>query len=136
MKKIIYLLIGCVLLTSACTVTKRRAPATRVNVQINLDMDDMEYLGEVTGSAEQHYFLGMAYGGRKYYSGEIYYPGTGFSMAGMDRAVQNAMYDALLSKPDADIIFPFSYETKIQRVFLGSLKKITIRGKAFKIKTK
>lgn len=135
MKKIIYLLIGCVLLTSACTVTKRKAPMAAVNVHINFDMDDMEYLGEVTGSAEQHYFLGMAYGGRKYYSGEVYMPGQ-FSMAGLDRAVQNAMYDALLSKPDADIILPFSFETKIQKLFLGKLKKLTIRGKAFKLKTK
>jgi len=95
----------------------------------------MEYLGEVTGSAEQHYFLGMAYGGRKYYSGEVYMPGQ-FSMGGLDRAVKNAMYDALLSKPDADIILPFSQETKEQKLFLGKVKKITIRGKAFKLKTK
>ena len=107
----------------------------QVNIQINIDMDDMEYVGEVTGSAEQHYFLGMAYGGRKYYSGEVYMPGE-FYIAGLDRAMKNAMYDALLSKPDADIIMPFSYETKVQRLFLGSLKKITIRGKAFKLKTK
>ncbi len=106
-----------------------------VNVQINLNMDDMEYIGEVTGSSEQHYFLGMAYGGRKYYSGEVYMPGQ-FVMAGLDRAVKNAMYDALLSKPDADIFMPFSFETKVQKLFLGKLKKITIRGKAFKIKTK
>ena len=135
MKKIIYLLIGCVLLVTSCTMTSRVSPMTQVNVQINFDMDDMEYIGDVTGSAEQHYYLTMPYGGRKYYSGQIYMPGQ-FNLVGSDRAVQNALYDALLSKPDADFIMPLSFEIKEQKVFLGSLKKITVRGKAFKIKTK
>ena len=135
MKKIIYLLMGCVLLTTSCTLTKRVSPMTQVNVQVNFNMDDLEYVGEVTGSAEQHYFLAIPYGGRKYYSGEIYMPAQ-FSLGGTDRAVRNALYDALLSKPDADFIMPLSYKVKQQRVFLGSLKKITVRGKAFKIKAK
>ena len=50
--------------------------------------------------------------------------------------MNNATYDALLSKPDADFILPISVETKTSRVFLGKTKKVTLRGKAFKIKTK
>ena len=119
---------------ASCTMTSRTAPMAAVNVQVNFDMDDLEYIGEATGTAEQHYFLGMAYGGRKYYSGQVYMPGQ-FSMGGLDRAVKNAMYDALMSKPDADIVLPFTFETKEQKVFLGKLKKITIRCKAFKLKT-
>jgi len=135
MKKIIYLFAGLLLLTSSCTQTKRISPMTPVNVQINFDMDDLEYLGTVTGSASQHYALGIAFGGRKYYEGVVYMPGQ-FAIGGFDRATKNALYDALLSKPDADFILPVSMERKDQKVFLGKMRQITIRGKAFKIKSK
>ncbi|MBL4754543.1 MAG: hypothetical protein JKY52_13230 [Flavobacteriales bacterium] len=130
MKKLIYLFVGVAFLVSSCTVTQRSTPGAALNVQVNFDMDDLDYIGEVTGTAEQHYFLGLPYGGRKYYAGVI---GSGFAL---DRATNNAIYDALLSKPDADFILPVSVETKTSRVFLGRTKKISIRGKAFKIKSK
>lgn len=130
MKKLIYLFVGVALLASSCSTTKKSIPGAALNVQVNLDMDDLDYIGEVTGTAEQRYVLKMPMGGRKYYIGVI---GNGFAV---DRAMNNALYDALLTKPDADFILPVSVETKSTYVFLGSKKKVTIKGKAFKIKTK
>ena len=130
MKKLIYLFVGVAFLLTSCTITQVSRPGAPLNVQINFDMDDLDYIGEVTGTAEQHYLFGLPFGGRKYYTGVI---GNGFAL---DRAMNNAVYDALLSKPDADFILPISIETKTSRVFLGSTKKVTVRGKAFKIKTK
>ena len=130
MKKLIYLFVGVAFLVSSCTITQRSTPGASLNVQVNFDMDDLDYIGEVSGTAEQHYFLGLPYGGRRFYTGVI-----GNNLA-LDRAMNNAMYDALMSKPDADFILPVSIESKVSRVFLGKTKKITIRGKAFKIKTR
>jgi len=100
-----------------------------------LDMNDLDYIGEVTGTAEQHYFLGLPYGGRKYYSGSVTFTGLPGIGGSFDRGFNNAMYDALMSKPDADFVLPSSTEVKVQRVFLGSTKRFTIKGKAYKIKT-
>ncbi|MBL4656566.1 MAG: hypothetical protein JKX73_01090 [Flavobacteriales bacterium] len=130
MKKLIYLFVGVAFLVSSCQMTKISRPGAPLNVQVNFGMDDLDYIGEVTGTAEQHYLFGLPYGGRKYYVGVV---DGGFPL---DRAMNNALYDALLSKPDADFILPRSVETKTSSVFLGKTKKITIRGKAFKIKTK
>ena len=130
MKKLIYLFVGVAFLVSSCTLTQISRPGAPVNVQVNFDMSDLDYVGEVSGTAEQHYILGLPFGGRRYYTGVI---GGGF---GLDRAMNNAMYDALLSKPDADFILPVSIETKVTRVFLGKTKKVSVNGKAFKIKTK
>ncbi len=130
MKKLIYLFVGVAFLVSSCTVTQRSTPGARLNVQVNFDMEDLDYIGEVSGTAEQNYLFGLPYGGRKYYTGVI---GNGLAL---DRAMNNALYDALLSKPDADFILPVSVESKTSRAFLGRTKKVTIRGKAFKIKSK
>ena len=137
MKKLVYLFAGFMMFASSCTITKKTLPTASLNVQVNLDMNDLEFIGTVSGTAEQYYVLGMAYGGRKNYAGVINTSGAGLATLGeFDRAVNNALYDALLSKPDADFILPLAIESKEQKVFLGKTKKITVRGKAFKIKTK
>ena len=75
MKKLIYLFVGVAFLVSSCTVTQRSTPGASLNVQVNFDMGDLDYIGEVSGTAEQHYLFGLPYGGRKYYTGVI---GNGF----------------------------------------------------------
>ena len=134
--KITYLLAGFILITaSSCTTYNKMVTVTPINTQVNLTMSDLDYVGEVTGTATQNYVLGLPYGGRRYYVGSV---GQGMlgGIVPTDRAVANATYDALMQKPDADFVMPFAAETKTQRQFLGSRKTITIRAKAFKIKVK
>ena len=48
MKKHVYILvlIGAVMMSlNSCTVRQRAVPLTPINAQVNLDMDDLEYIG-------------------------------------------------------------------------------------------
>ncbi len=121
---------------SSCTITKQSTPTAPVHVQVNLSMDNLEYIGEVSGTSTQSYVLSIPIGGRKYTAGVA----SSQSMLNLSmlqtRGMNNAMYDALKSKPDADFILPVSVESKKQQMFLGSRETITVKGKAFKIKTK
>jgi hypothetical protein len=57
---------------SSCVMKQKAVPLTPINAQINFDMDDLEFIGDVTGSTTQSYLLGViAYGGRKYYCRKV-----------------------------------------------------------------
>lgn len=121
---------------NSCTIRSKSVPNTPVNAQINIDYDDLEYMGDVTGSASQGYVLGIIpYGGRKYHVGTIYNQTLGFALPG-NRGYNNALYDALMQKPDADLVLPVSFESIIQQQFLGRRVELTVRCKAYKIKNK
>ncbi|CAG0966771.1 MAG: hypothetical protein HND27_04260 [Bacteroidetes bacterium] len=125
-----------VLFISSCTMYKKSVPVAPINVQVLFQMQDLEYIGEVTGTATQSYVMGMPYGGRRYTAGAAVSQ-TGFALPiGNNRGYNNALYDALSSKPDADFLLPISFETKTDQMFLGKQETITLRAKAFKVKTK
>ena len=136
MKKLLNILMAFLVLflIASCTITKKGVPSVPMDVHINLDMSNLEYLGEVTGTSTQAYFLGIPIGSRKFTSGVA--TGMFSSYIPQSRGMNNAMYDALTSKPDADFVLPISYETVRQQMFLGSKVKLTVKTKAFKIKTK
>jgi hypothetical protein len=138
MKKLIniILIFLVIILASSCTITRKGVPTVPMNFQINLDMTNLEYLGEVTGTSTQAYFLGIPLGGRKYTAGVSMPTGIFLPPIPHSRGMNNAMYDALLSKPDADFVLPVSYVTVRQQMFLGSKVKLTLKTKAFKLKTK
>ena len=48
--------------------------------------------------------------------------------------VNNALYDALQTQPDADFVLPVSVETVKDVMFLGNKTTYTVRAKAYKIK--
>jgi len=123
---------------TSCTINRKGMVSAPVNIQVNLTMDDLEYVGEVTGTASQNYFLGLPFGGRKYYRGQTASGliGLPFVLPHLRREVANATYDALMQKPDADFVLPFSAEEKRSILFLGSKRTVTVKGKAFKIKSK
>lgn len=122
---------------SSCVMKQKAVPLTPINAQINFDMDDLEFIGDVTGSTTQSYLLGViAYGGRKYHSGALLSQGgLGVSLPN-SRGYNNALYDALMQKPDADFVLPVSFENSIEQQFLGKKETLTIRCKAYKIKNK
>jgi hypothetical protein len=126
-----------VILASSCTTYQKAVPMTPVNAQIIINFDDLEYMGDVTGTSEQSYLLNtIPYGGRKYRQGVLLsQSGLGIQLPN-DRGTSNAIYDALQQKPDADFVMPVSYETINHRQFLGRREVLTVRFKMYKIKSK
>jgi len=120
---------------SSCTMREKAVPLTPINAQIIFEMADLEFIGDVTGTTTQSYVFGIPYGGR------LNHRGTALSQGGIgvafpsNRGYNNALYDALMSQPDADFILPVSYERTIERQFLGRKETLTLRAKAFKIKS-
>ncbi|MFN0032020.1 MAG: hypothetical protein ACKVOR_07670 [Flavobacteriales bacterium] len=135
-KHIILGVLAACLLLSSCTFHRKAVPVTQVNAQILFDTDDLEYLGDVTGESTQSYILFIPYGQRKYHAGALISQGAfGLSLPG-NRGYNNALYDALQQKPDADFVMPVSFETTNHQQFLGRREILKVRFKAYKIKTK
>ena len=122
------------LILSGCTIRQKAVPIAPLNAQVNFTMDDLEYIGEVTGTATQSYVLGfIPYGGRKYHVGAMVPQGFGVAIPN-NRGYNNAMYDALMQKPNADFVLPVSFEIVRDQQFLGNRQELTLRCKAFRIK--
>lgn len=125
---------------SSCVVRKNALPVSSLNTQINLNYDDLEYIGEVTGTSTQSYLFGIIpIGGRRNHQG-VFTGGvisTGVNLNPLNRrGVSNALYDALSSKPDADYVVPISYKVESHIMPFGRKETITIRAKAIKIRPK
>ena len=135
-KQLIYLAFFAAMFTfSSCRISQKAMVQTPINAQINFDMDDLEFIGTVSGTSTQSYALGMAIGGRKYHSASFI--GQGFAIQlPPSRGYQNALYDALSQLPDADFVLPVSYNTEVDQQFLGRKEYVTLRCKAYKIKDK
>ena len=138
MKKInILLILFVTVVFTSCTITKKGIPTANMNVQVNLDMNNLEYMGEATGTSTQAYLLGVIpLNGRKNTIGVATLQVAPLVSIPQKRGVNNAMYDALKSVADADFILPVSFESTKQQMFLGCKITITVKAKAFKIKTK
>lgn len=135
MKKILlFSTFAFLLLMSSCTMHNRVTAGAPLQANVVFQSSDLEYIGEVTGTATQYYVLGIPYGGRRYYTANT----GGFltSPISFDRAYNNALYDALSQKPDADFVLPVSSEKVVDQSFLGKKVTLKVRAKAFKIKSK
>ena len=125
-------------LLSSCTMREKAVPLAPMNVQVEFTMDDLEYIGDVTGVTTQSYVFGVIpYGGRQYHRGTLLSQGTlgGITLPNT-RGYNNAIYDALQEQPDADFLLPISVESTTEQQFLGRVVTLKIRAKAFKIKAK
>lgn len=131
---LLYFLVALLGITS-CSMHKKSVPGSPIVTQINIDYDDLEYLGEISGEATQTYFLGLPFGGEKYKIGAIIIPGKVKLPVLRNRGFNNALYYALMSKPDADFILPLAIEVKRDQMFLGKEETIIIKAKAFRLKT-
>jgi hypothetical protein len=135
--RILMLLSLIVVIASSCTIRQKATPVSPILTQVNFTMDDLEYVGDVIGKTTQSYFLIIPYGGRRYTSGILTNSGLGGGPTNPGtRGWNNALYDALMSKPDADFVLPVSYETTIDQMFLGRQETLTVRAKAYRIRTK
>ena len=121
--------------SSSCTRQFKSTPVAPVNVQVNVTMDDLEYVGEITGTATQSYLFGiLPIGGRRFHTGVLSQQ-FGLIQLPVNRGSSNAIYDALKSQTDADFVLPVSVEQTTNVMFLGNVTTYTVRAKAFKIKT-
>jgi hypothetical protein len=134
--RILMLLSLIVVIASSCTIRQKATPVSPILTQVNFTMDDLEYIGDVIGKTTQSYFLTIPYGGRRYTSGILTNSGLGGVTTPGNRGWNNALYDALMSKPDADFVLPVSYESTVDQMFLGSQETLTVRAKAYRIKNK
>ncbi|MES2514632.1 MAG: hypothetical protein V4580_10835 [Bacteroidota bacterium] len=135
MKKILILGVFSVLLfATSCTMRNKTIAGSTMDARLNFTTADLEYVGDVNGTTVQHYVFGLPLGGRRYHTAS-----TGSFLGGgasFDRAYNNALYDALNQKPDADFVLPVSSETVTDYGFLGRRVTIKVRAKAFKLKSK
>ena len=136
--KILFIIPFLLLMITSCSVYKKSVPSSPFITQINITMQDLEYLGEITGTSTQSYVLGIAYGGQKYHYAAVVLPGRilDIGINVKNRGFNNALYEALMQKPDADFIMPIASEVVSHRMFLGREETITVKAKAFKIRTK
>jgi len=136
MKKIkaIYLLpLAVVLLFSSCTVYTKSIATTGVETQVQFKMEDLEYIGDVSGTATQTVLLGaIPIGGRRFHVANL----GGGGLVPSSRQFNNALYDALMQRENADFVLPLSSSSVRDQMFLGYRETITVRAKAFRIKSK
>ena len=53
-----------------------------------------------------------------------------------NRQFNNALYDALMQRENADFVLPLSSSSVRDQMFLGYRSTLTVRAKAFRIKSK
>jgi hypothetical protein len=134
MKKIlIFSSLALLLFVSSCTVKNKMIAGATMDARLNLTTADLEYVGDVSGTATQYYVLGIPYGNRRLTTANT---GGILGSISVDRAFNNALYDALSQKPDADFVLPLSSESTTSYSFLGRKVTLKVRAKAFKIKGK
>lgn len=121
------------LLFSACLVQKSVAPSTTLNVQLNISLNDLEYIADTTIKVKQSYVLGIPYGGERYKIGQIILQNNLPNYVKRNRAFNNAIYQALTNYPDADFILPVSFKLEKNIMFLGREDELSIKVKLLKI---
>jgi hypothetical protein len=132
-KAIILLPLAVVLLFSSCTVYTKTIAGTSVETQVQFRMEDLEYIGDVSGTASQSFLLGfIPIGDRRNHVANI----GGGGLIGNNRLQNNALYDALMQREDADFVLPLSTSSVRDQMFLGHRTTLTVRAKAFRIKSK
>jgi|GEM_PF-908711 len=125
-------------LATSCKMYYKSVPVAPIDARVNFTTADLEYLGEIQGTATQSYLLGIIpVGGRRFhYSAPGLTPSGPFNVNFSGRGFNNAYYDALQSKPDADFVLPLGFTQEVDRMFLGRKVTINVKAKAFKIKEK
>jgi len=132
-KAIILLPLAVVVMFSSCTIYSKSIAGTSVETQIQFRMEDLEYIGDVSGTATQSFLFGvLPIGGRRFHVANI--GGGGFIP--QDRMTNNALYDALMQREDADFVLPLSSSSVRDQMFMGNRTTLTVCAKAFRIKSK
>jgi len=137
----ILLLLLIVMGIASCVARRNTMPVSMLNTQVNFNYDDIEYIGDVTGTSVQSYLFGVIpIGGRRnhvgVFTGGFNNPQIIPNINLPRRGLNNALYDALQSKPDADYVIPVSYKVETNFMPFGRKVTLTVRAKAIKIRPK
>lgn len=131
---------SCILLLASLTVISCSVHKTGLSAQrpfVNIEWEDMEYVKDVQDTTVQSYLLGfIPVGGNRFRRGSIDGNVINIATFSNKRGMRNAIYNIIQKTSDADFIIPTYQFTKIDRMFLGKKEYITLRVKAFRIKSK
>lgn len=123
-------------LLSSCYMQKSVAPSASLSVQLNLSLNDMEYMADTVIKLKQSYVLGLPYGGQRYKTGQLVLQDNIPSYLKRNRAFNRAIFEALTAYPDADFVIPASYKLEKYMMFLGREEELTLKLKLLKIPSK
>lgn len=131
---------SCILLLATLTITSCSVHSSGLLSQrpfVNMEWEDMEYVKDVQDTTVQSYLLGfIPIGGTRFRKGSVDGNVINISAFSRKRGVRNAIYNIIQKAPDADFVVPTYQFTKIDRMFLGKKEYVTLRVKAFRIKSK
>lgn len=131
---------SCILLLASLLLFSCSIHTTGLGSQrpfINMEWEDMEYVRDVQDTTVQSYLLGIIpIGGTRLRRGSIDGNVINISTLSRKRGMRNAIYNIIQKTPDADFVIPTYQFTKIDRMFLGRKEYVTLRVKAFRIKSK
>lgn len=129
-----------ILLLVSLTVISCSIHKTGITAQkpfIDMKWEDMEYIKDVQDTTVQSYLLGfIPIGGTRFRKGSVDANVINISAFSRRRGMRNAIYNIIQKAPDADFVIPTYQFTRIDRMFLGKKEYITLRVKAFRIKSK
>jgi hypothetical protein len=102
-----------------------------------MEWEDMEYVKDVQDTTVQSYLLGfIPVGGPRLRRGSLDGNVMNITNFSRKRGMRNAIYNIIQKTPDADFVIPTYQFTRIDRMFLGKKEYLTLRVKAFRIKSK
>lgn len=142
--KLLRYLICAIALTlglASCSVTRYKAFAPS-STQLNLQMDNLEYLGETTISVEYSVYMGAfvsinKVNGEDYNKDEIKFFPIYNNAGVVDNLLPNlqrASFKLAEEYPSADYFIVVNQTEEKHRLFLGSQVKTTARIKAYSLK--
>lgn len=134
--RLLIICIGVVALgLSSCSVVERSS-YNPDNVQLNIGMSDLEFLGETEISVEYRKYIGVIRAIDKI-NGENY-DGAVIRRTQVkgctDPTLQRATYKIFEEFPEADYVVISNQKRDITRLFLGSEVTVSAKVKAYKIK--
>ncbi len=147
MKKTLTIIIAAalVMLMASCNLTRqyssmRTTSLTPDYVKLNMDLSDMQYLGQSTLTVETRTYLGFIkridyVNGEKYDYRQV----SLMSLAGksdikLSADMKKAAYKVVADYPDADYYVPVYEKQDVDRMFLGNHKVKTMVIRAYKLK--
>lgn len=130
----------CVLCMASCGTVQTNRPFTVGDIRLEMNMDDLNYLGESEISVECDTYLGFITKIRKvngepydpFYTRRLSIPTQSLSLKG--EGLDLAAYKVLEDYPQATFFQVVFKSTEKERLFLGSVKKTTAKVRAYSLK--
>ena len=145
-KSIKYIIVFLILssMVSCIGVSTKRVMRTTTfmpdKVEMNITLDDFEFVGEQEVSVRYHRYLGMFFFTQEINGKEVAKRNKntvnlkGRTWMSMDKRMKRAAYDVYIAFPDGDILLPGFIVKEKEQMFLGSKITETMKVKVYKIR--